>query len=75
MHALLDSSANVIFIDKAWAKEKKLPLWPLCYAIPIFNINGTKNSTGNITHCMDITISYQDHHEKMTAKVTDLGKN
>ena len=26
MYALLDSSTNVIFIDKAWAEEKKLSL-------------------------------------------------
>ena len=66
---------NIIFIDKAWAKEKKLLLWPLCHAIPIVNIDGIKNSTSNITHCVDITISYQGHHEKMIAKVTDLSKN
>ena len=48
MHALLDSGTNIIFIDKAWADEKKLPLQPLQYAIPIFNIDDTKNSAGNI---------------------------
>ena len=58
MCALLDSSTNIIFINKAWAKERRLPLWPLYHTIPIFNIDGTKNSTGNITHCTDITISY-----------------
>ena len=72
---LLDSSTNVIFIDKAWAEEKKLPLWPLCYTIPIFNIDGTKNSDDNITHYADITIFYQGHHEKVTVKMTDIGKN
>ena len=75
MHTLLNSGTNVIFIDKAWAEEKKLPLQPLHHAIPIFNINGTKNSTSNATHCTDITISYQGHHEKVTAKIMDLGKN
>ena len=72
---LLDSDASVIFIDKAWVKEKKLPLWPLHHAIPIFNVDGTKNSTSNVTHYVDITISYQGHCKKMTAKVTDLSKN
>ena len=72
---LLDSGANVIFIDKAWAEEKKLPLWPLHHAILVFNIDSTKNSTSNIIHCADITISYQGHWEKVTAKVIDLRKN
>ena len=41
----------------------------------MFNVDGTKNSAGNITHLADIIIDYQDHHEKVTAEVTDLGKN
>ena len=72
---LLDSGTNIIFINKAWAEEKKPPLWPLCHTIPVFNVDGIKNSAGNITHCMDITISYQGHQKKVMAKVTDLSKN
>ena len=41
----------------------------------MFNMDGTKNSAGNITHSADIIIDYQGHCEKVTAKVTDLGKN
>ena len=72
---LLDSSTNIIFINKAWAEDKKLSLQLLYHAIPVFNIDGIKNSASNIIHCMDITISYQGHHEKIIAKVIDLNKN
>ena len=65
----------MIFIDKAWAEEKKLPLQLLQHTIPVFNVNGTKNYASNITHYADITISYQGHCEKVTAEVTDFGKN
>ena len=41
----------------------------------MFNVDGTKNSAGNITHLADIIIDYQGHHEKVTAEVMDLGKN
>ena len=75
MYALLNNGANIIFINKAWAKEKKLPLQPICHAILVFNVNGTKTSTSNITHCVDITISYQGHCEKVTVEVMDLSKN
>ena len=75
MCALLDISTNVIFINKAWAEEKKLPLQPLHHAIPVFNIDSTKNSISNIIHCVDITISYQGHCKKVTAEVMDLSKN
>ena len=41
----------------------------------MFNVDGTKNSAGNITHSADIIIDYQGHREKVTAEVTELGKN
>ena len=42
--------------------------------IPVFNVDGTKNSAGNIMYLADIIINYQGHHEKVTAEVMDLGK-
>ena len=41
----------------------------------MFNVDGTKNSARNIMHLANIVIDYQGHHEKVTAEVTDLGKN
>ena len=38
-------------------------------------MDGTKNSAGQITHCMDITITYQGHKEQVTAEIMDLGQN
>ena len=73
--ALLDSGANIIFIDQRWARDKNIPLILLWNPIPVFNVDGTKNSARNITHSADIIIDYQGHHEKVTAEVTDLGKN
>ena len=71
--ALLDSGANIIFIDRKWVEEKGLPKRPLCHPISVYNIDGTKNSAGQITHCMDITIMYQGHKEQVTMEITDLG--
>ena len=73
--ALLDSGANIIFIDQKWARYKNIPLILLWNPIPMFNVDGTKNSTGNITHSADIIIDYQGHQEKVIADVMDLGKN
>jgi len=53
----------------------KLLLTKLQHAIPIFNVDATKNSAGNIMHVVDLMIEYQGHHEKVTAEVTDLRKN
>ena len=73
--ALLDSGANIIFIDRKWARDKNIPLTLLQNPIPVFNVDGTKNSASNIVYLADIIIDYQGHHEKVTAEVMDLGKN
>ena len=73
--ALLDSGANTIYIDKAYAQKMKLPLTPLSNPVPVYNVDGTCNATRSITHCAEIIIQFQKHHEKVTAEVTDLGKN
>jgi hypothetical protein len=75
MKALLDSRANAIYIDKAYAQKMKLPLILLADPIPVYNIDGTQNAAGSITHCAKIIIQFQEHRERVTAEVTDLGKN
>ncbi|RHW30551.1 hypothetical protein D1B31_23670 [Neobacillus notoginsengisoli] len=74
-NALLDCGANVIFVDKKWAMEQKLPLTPLRHPIPVFNVDGSKNSAGNVTHSVEVIIDYEGHRERVTAEVTDLGRN
>ena len=64
-----------IYIDKVYAQKMKLPLTPLSNPVPVYNIDGTRNATGSITHCTEIIIQFQEHHEKVIAEVTDLGKN
>ena len=73
--ALLDSGANTIYIDKAYAQRMKLPLTLLSNPVPVYNIDGMCNAARSITHCAEIIIQFQEHHEKVTAEVTDLGKN
>ena len=73
--ALLDSGANAIFIDKTWAEKHKVPLTPLQNPIPVYNVDGTWNSAGSITHTAELIVEFQGHCEKITAEVMDLGKN
>ena len=40
--ALLDSGANIIFIDRKWTRDKNIPLTLLQNPIPMFNVDGTK---------------------------------
>jgi predicted aspartyl protease len=74
MKALLDSGANAIYINKAYAQKMKLPLTLLADLIPEYNIDGTRNAAGSITHCAEIIIQFQEHHEKVTHKSDRFGK-
>jgi hypothetical protein len=49
LKALLDSGANAIYIDKAYAQKMKLPLTLLADPIPVYNVDGTRNAAGSIT--------------------------
>ena len=41
----------------------------------MYNVDGTQNSTGSITHTAELIVKFQGHHEKITPEVMDLGKN
>ncbi len=73
--ALLDSGANTIYIDRSYAQKIRLPLTPLPNPLPVYNVDGTRNAAGDMTHCAEIIIQFQGHHEKVIAEVTDLGRN
>ena len=73
--ALLDSGANATFIDVSVAERLGLPLTPLNNPICVFNVDGSRNSAGDVTHTTTILMEYLGHHEELTAEVTNLGKN
>ena len=68
-------ATHTIYIDKTFAQKMKLPLTPLSNPVLVYNVDGTRNAAGSITHCAKIIIQFQEHREKVTAEVTDLGKN
>ena len=41
----------------------------------MYNVDRTKNSVGQITHCTNVTIIYQGHKEQVATEITDLGQN
>ena len=73
--ALLDSRANATFIDKAVAERMGLTLEALANPLRIFNVDGSRNSAGDITHAINITVDFLRHREELRAKVTNLGKH
>ena len=73
--ALLDSGANTTFIDKAVAEWLGLTLETLANPICIFNVDGSGNSAGDVTHAVDITVDFLGYREELRTEVTNLGKN
>ena len=73
--ALLDSGANATFIDKAVADRLGLTLEALTNPIRVFNVGSSRNSAGDVTHAVNITVDFLGHREELRAEVTNLGKN
>ena len=73
--ALLDSGTNATFIDVSVAEWLGLLLTPLNTPIRVFNVDGSHNSAGDITHTTTILMEYLGHCEELTAEVINLGKN
>ena len=44
-------------------------------SILVYNVDGTCNSAGDITHCAEIVIDFQGHREKVVAEITNLGRH
>ena len=64
-----------MFIDKAVTERMGLALKPLMNPIHVFNVDGSRNLAGDITHAVDITVDFLGHWEELCAEVTNLGKN
>ena len=73
--ALLDSRANATFIDKAVADRLGLMLEVLANPIRIFNVDGSRNLAGDVTHAVNLMVDFLGHREELCAEVTNLGKN
>ena len=72
---LLDSRANATFINTSVTEWLGLLLEALVTPIRIFNIDGSHNSAGDVTHATTIMMDYLSHREELHAEVTNLGKN
>ena len=74
VEALIDSGATGSFIDETYAKHHFFNVKPLQKAIPVFNVDGTPNQSGRITGTVELLVRFQNHQERMSFGVTNLGK-
>ena len=72
--ALLDCSATGLFRNTKFAKGNFISMTELEWPILVYNVDGTQNSRGSITHKATLMMSHKGHWEKITFEICDLGK-
>jgi len=72
--ALLDSGTTGMFMDWRMAAKHRFRLQKLKRPIIVRNVDGANNSTGTITHQVEVNMYYKGHVERIRMDVCDLGK-
>ena len=75
VNALLDSGATGMFMDRKFAEGNAITMRQLERPIRVYNVDGTLNQGGSITHEVSLMLSHKGHKEKATFEVCDLGKS
>ena len=70
---LVDSGATDNFIHPKLLRRLGLGSQPLERPRKIWNIDGTTNKAGALTHCVDLEVRTGDRQETMKFLITDLG--
>ncbi|ESK83099.1 protease [Moniliophthora roreri MCA 2997] len=71
--ALIDSGAGGHFIRKEEVQHIKKPWTKLTKPIKVYNVDGTRNKTGWITHSITLDINIGDRFMKETLLISGLG--
>jgi hypothetical protein len=71
---LLDSGANSSYVDHSFVKKHSLDLITLDQPRYVYNVDGTRNQGGTVTHTIDLIMEVQGHQEHASFYVTDLGR-
>jgi hypothetical protein len=72
---LVDSGATKNFIDPWTTEQLRLPIWKLQQLQIIYNINGTFNQAGSITHKCQLKIQFKDLTKTIDFYITNLGQD
>lgn len=70
---MIDSGATALFISHRFVKKNNVYLHRLARDIPLYNIDGSKNSAGSISHYVRLQVLMGDYTEWLEFLVTDLG--
>jgi hypothetical protein len=72
--ALADTGASGKFIDERYSKKLGLPRIPLKEPLDVYNVDGTQNKKGTITHYTRIPITIGERTTQEELMITGLGR-
>jgi len=72
---LLDTGATENFINHTTVIKLRLGMKKLPYPRPVFNVDGTLNRHGTITHACDLLVTKGNKRERQRFFVTNLGRD
>ena len=73
-NTLLDCGATGLFMDMKWTKGNFISMTELEHPILVYNVDGSHNSVGSITHEATLIMIHKGHRKKVTFEICDLGK-
>ena len=72
---LLDSGATENFINANTVKRLQLGTTKLNFQRPVYNVDGTENKHGTITHACELLVKQRNKKERLQFYVSNLGKD
>jgi len=72
--ALIDSGARGTFMDQNFAQKHRFPIKKLEQPLVVFNVDGTLNKKGTITHSAELNITFGTRTRKTQFLISGLGK-
>ena len=73
--ALIDSGATENFISEQTVAKLRLGTKKLMVQRPVYNVDGTPNQNGEITHAVNLLVKQGNKKETLQFYVTNLGKD
>ena len=73
--ALIDSGATENFLDPRTVERFRIPMRKLSQPRIIYNIDGTLNKAGSITHKCQLTTTFGTKTQETDFFITDLGQD
>ena len=72
--ALLDCGVTGSLINRDFVCSKGMNTQTLSHNIPVFNVNGSPNETGQISEVVNVVLRYKTHSKRMLLAIFGLGK-